>query len=46
MYGTYLIIDNVRKEDLGEYVCMITKPGKTIEKFVTVRETGKQYKFY
>ncbi|XP_049822334.1 interleukin-1 receptor accessory protein-like 1-A [Aethina tumida] len=39
VYGTYLIIDNVRKEDLGEYVCMITKPGKTIEKFVTVRET-------
>jgi interleukin 1 receptor accessory protein-like len=37
-FGTYLIIDNVKKEDFGEYICKISKPGKSIEQRVYVEE--------
>lgn len=33
-FGTYLIIDEVREEDFGQYVCKITKPGRSIDSFV------------
>ncbi|XP_018328506.1 interleukin-1 receptor accessory protein-like 1 [Agrilus planipennis] len=30
-FGTYLIIEEVTDDDYGEYVCRITKPGKTVD---------------
>lgn len=41
-FGTYLMIANVLRDDLGQYVCIISKPGKTVEKSVWVREHGKK----
>ncbi|KAG5886512.1 hypothetical protein JTB14_024166 [Gonioctena quinquepunctata] len=38
IFGTYLMIDDLKKEDFGTYVCTITKPGNTIERFVSVSE--------
>ncbi|CAH1117971.1 unnamed protein product [Phaedon cochleariae] len=38
IFGTYLTIDEVKREDFGTYVCTITKPGKTIDRYVTVSE--------
>ncbi|XP_063902643.1 X-linked interleukin-1 receptor accessory protein-like 2 [Zophobas morio] len=40
-FGTYLIIDNLRREDYGEYICKITKPGKSIEQRVYVAEKSE-----
>nr|XP_023023091.1 interleukin-1 receptor accessory protein-like 1 [Leptinotarsa decemlineata] len=37
-FGTYLMIDELSKEDFGTYVCTISKPGNTIERFVSVIE--------
>ncbi|KAJ8929322.1 hypothetical protein NQ314_018030 [Rhamnusium bicolor] len=37
-FGTYLIISNVKTEDFGDYVCIISKPGNTIDRTVSVRE--------
>lgn len=42
-FGTYLMIPKVKKEDLGQYVCIISKPGNTIERIVWVREYGKNF---
>lgn len=35
------MIQQVKKDDLGKYVCIISKPGNTIERNVWVREKGK-----
>ncbi|RZB54396.1 X-linked interleukin-1 receptor accessory protein-like 2, partial [Asbolus verrucosus] len=37
-FGTYLIIDNVKKEDFGEYMCLITIPGRSKTQSVQVQE--------
>ncbi|CAH1105098.1 unnamed protein product [Psylliodes chrysocephalus] len=40
--GTYLIINETKPEDLAQYVCIITKPGITIERYVYVREKSEE----
>ncbi|KAJ8918374.1 hypothetical protein NQ315_008068 [Exocentrus adspersus] len=37
-FGTYLMIPEVRMEDFGDYICIISNPGNTIERQVSVRE--------
>ncbi|KAJ8951083.1 hypothetical protein NQ318_003781 [Aromia moschata] len=41
VFGTYLMIPNVKNEDFGEYVCIISKPGNTIQRRVSIREKVK-----
>lgn len=38
IFGTYLIIPSVKREDFGDYVCEISKPGNTIERHVSIQE--------
>lgn len=40
-FGTYLQIQNIQPEDFGTYVCKISKPGKTVEQYVAIKETIK-----
>lgn len=35
-FGTYLIINRVEEADFGDYICHISKPGKTVERTVNV----------
>lgn len=37
-FGAYLEINSVRSEDFGQYLCSITKPGKSVELTVWVGE--------
>ncbi|CAH0557087.1 unnamed protein product [Brassicogethes aeneus] len=37
-YGTYLIIENIKNADFGEYICTVTKPGFELKRSVIVRE--------
>lgn len=40
VFGTYLTINNVEQEDIGLYMCKISKPGRTREFKVFIREKG------
>lgn len=44
-FGTYLIFPEIRKDQYGVYTCVISKPGNTISKKVTVREKEKVIKY-
>lgn len=37
-YGTYLIVEKATKHDYGEYICKVSKPGKSTELHVFVTE--------
>ncbi|XP_060518044.1 X-linked interleukin-1 receptor accessory protein-like 2 [Cylas formicarius] len=40
-FGTYLVFPAVHEQDYGTYTCVITKPGNTIQKRVSVTEKVK-----
>ncbi|VEN56486.1 unnamed protein product, partial [Callosobruchus maculatus] len=40
-FGVYLMIPSVERNDFGTYVCVISKPGNTIERSVLVKESGE-----
>nr|CAI5827225.1 unnamed protein product [Callosobruchus analis] len=39
-FGVYLMIPSVERNDFGKYVCVISKPGNTIERSVEVKESA------
>ncbi|XP_056635583.1 uncharacterized protein LOC130444478 isoform X1 [Diorhabda sublineata] len=43
--GSYLVIDEVLREDFGDYVCVITKPGMSISRIVNVNEKISEVEF-
>ncbi|CAG9858691.1 unnamed protein product [Phyllotreta striolata] len=43
--GAYLYINESKPEDLGQYVCVITKPGITIERYVYIHEKSEEVIF-